>query len=65
VKFTMGVVKASFGWMKAVASKLITSVKAGWSQGVASLTWSTVAKGAGLNAAWSGIQTARHGGQGF
>jgi hypothetical protein len=62
VKFTIGVVKASFGWMKAVGSKLITAVKAGWSQGLATLKWGTVAKGAALNATWSGIQTARHGG---
>ena len=65
MKFTIGVVKASFGWMKAVGSKLITAVKAGWSQGLSSMTGvkgSTVALGAATNAAWSGIQTARHGG---
>lgn len=67
VKFTMGVVKASFGWMKAVGSKLITAVKANpvssWlGKAVGAIYSNPVSGGAFTNAAWSGIQTARQGG---
>jgi hypothetical protein len=67
VKFTMAVVKTSYGWMKTVGSKLITAVKAQlgntWvGKAVGAIYSNPVSGGAFTNAAWSGIQTARQGG---
>jgi hypothetical protein len=67
-KFTVGLLKASFGWIKAVGSKLITSVKMSAKAGLKSwakhVTTKGVLNGDALNGSWSGIQTARAGGDG-
>jgi RHS repeat-associated protein len=62
VKFTLTAVKASAAWMKTVGTKLITSIKAGVGPALKWMATNQIAAGAATNAAWSGIQTARHGG---
>lgn len=62
VKFTLTAVKASAAWMKTVGTKLITSIKAGVGPAFKWMATNQITAGAATNAAWSGIQTARHGG---